>query len=125
MELPKLKLFWNYPEYWAEKKPDFPSIRFGKKTVITAKELNEKSDRLAMAFLDMGVEKEDTVVTVLPTIPEYIITFIAASKIGAITIPMDKEYKKADFKLLIPHSNQKVIVTIDKWQKNKIADKIK
>ena len=125
MELPKLKLFWNYPEYWAKKKPDFPSIRFGKKTVITAKELNEKSDRLAMAFLDMGVQKGDTVVTVLPTIPEYIITFIAASKIGAITIPMDKEYKKADFKLLIPHSNPKVIVSIDKWQKNKIADNLK
>jgi acyl-CoA synthetase (AMP-forming)/AMP-acid ligase II len=125
MELPKLKLFWEYPEYWAEKEPDFPSIRFGKKTVITAKELNEKSDRLAMAFLDLGVKKGDTVVTVLPTIPEYIITFIAASKIGAITIPMDKEYKKADFKLLIPHSNPKVIITIDKWQKNKIADNLK
>ena len=112
MELPKLKLFWNYPEYWAEKKPEFPIIRF-KKKLITAKELNEKSDKLAMAFLDMGVEKGDTIVTVLPTIPEYILTFIAASKIGAITIPMDKEYKKADFKLLIPHSNPKVIVTID------------
>ena len=125
MEIPKLKFFWEYAEYWAEKKPDFPLIRFGKKTVITAKELNDKSDHLAMAFLDMGVQKGDTVVTVLPTIPEYIITFIAASKIGAITIPMDKEYKKADFKLLIPHSNPKVIVTIDKWQKNKIADNLK
>ncbi len=125
MELPKFKLFWNYPEYWAEKKPDFPSIRFGKKTVITAKELNDKSDQLAMAFLDMGIKKGDTVVTVLPTIPEYIIIFIAASKIGAITIPMDKEYKKADFRLLIPHSEPKVIVTIDKWQKNKIADNLR
>ncbi|MFX1444210.1 MAG: class I adenylate-forming enzyme family protein [Promethearchaeota archaeon] len=125
MELPKLKLFWNYPEYWAEKKPDFPLIRFGNKIIITSKELNEKSDLLAMAFLEMGVKKGDTIVTVLPTIPEYILTFIAGSKIGAITIPMDKEYKKADFKLLIPHSNPKVIVTIDKWQNNKIADNLK
>ena len=68
MELPKFKLFWKYPEYWANKKPEFPIIRF-KKKVITAKELNEKSDKLAMAFLDMGVKKGDTVVTVLPTVP--------------------------------------------------------
>ena len=125
MEIPKLKFFWEYPEYWAERIPNYPLVRFGKKTLITAKELNEKSDQLAKVFLDMGVKKGDTVVTVLPTIPEYILTFIAASKIGAITIPMDKEYKKADFKLLIPHSDPKVIVTVNKWQKNLIANNLK
>ncbi len=124
MEIPKLKLFWQYPEYWAQKDPNFPSIKYNN-IIITANELNEKSDTLAKAFLDMGVKKGDVVVTVLPTIPEYIITFIAASKIGAITIPMDKEYKKGDFKLLIPHSNPKVIITIDKWQKNLIAENLK
>lgn len=124
MELPKLELLWQWVEFWAEKDPKFTSIRFGKKVVVTAKELNEKTDQLAKIFLYMGVKKRDTVVTVLPTIPEFIFTFIAASKIGAITIPMDKEYKKADFKLLIPHSDPKVIVTINKWQKNSIADKL-
>jgi acyl-CoA synthetase (AMP-forming)/AMP-acid ligase II len=124
MEPPKLKLFWEFPDHWAEKIPDFPIIRFGK-TIISTNELKKQSDQLAKAFISMGVKKGDTIVTVLPTIPEFIITFIAASKIGAITIPMDKEYKKADFKLLIPHSNPKVIVTIDKWQKNPIANNLK
>ena len=122
MEIPKLKLFWQYPEYWANKDPNFPSVRYARNIVITAKELDEKSNKLAKAFLKMGVKKGDVVVTILPTIPEYVLTFIATCKIGGITIPMDKEYKKADFKLLIPHSNPKIIVTIDKWQKNCIAD---
>jgi len=122
MKIPKLNRFWKYVEYWADIEPDFPTIRFGKRRIITAREFNEKTDQLAKIFLDMGIKKGDTIVTILPTTPEFIFTFIAASKIGAITIPMDKEYKKADFKLLIPHSNPKVIVTIDKWQKNKIAD---
>jgi acyl-CoA synthetase (AMP-forming)/AMP-acid ligase II len=125
MNIPKLNYFWQYPEYWAEVDPNFPSIRYDKNVIITANEFNEKSDKLAKAFLDMGVKKGEVVLTVLPTVPEYILTFIAASKIGAITIPMDKEYKKADFKLLIPHSNPKIIVTIDKWQKNHIADNLK
>ncbi len=123
MEVPKLDLIWQYLDYWGEIDPDFPSIRFGKKT-ITAMELNEKTDQLAKVFLDMGVKKGDTVVTVLPTIPEFVFSFFAASKIGAITIPMDKEYKKADFNLLIPHSEPKVIVTKDKWQKNLIANNL-
>ncbi len=121
MDILELKLFWQYVDYWAHIDPNFPSIRYGKK-IINAKELDEQSDKLAQALLHIGVEKGDTVVTVLPTIPEFILTFLAASKIGGITIPMDKEYKKADFQSLIPHSDPKVIITIDKWDKNKIAD---
>jgi len=124
MNIPKLDRFWKYVQYWDEIEPEFPTIRLGKHKIITARELNEETDQLAKVFLDLGISKGDTVVTILPTIPEFIFTYIAASKIGAITIPMDKEYKKADFKLLIPHSNPKVIVTIDKWQKNKIADNL-
>ena len=124
MEVPKLRYLWEYVGYWAKIDPDFPSIRFGKKTVITARQFEERTDQLAKAMISRGVKKGDTLVTVLPTIPEFVLVYIAASKIGAITIPMDKEYKKADFKLLIPHSNPKIIVTIDKWQKNKIADNL-
>lgn len=123
MEIPRLKLIWEYLDYWELKDPSFPSVRYGK-DVITARELNQKTDQLAKVLLSKGIKKGDTVVTALPTIPEFVLTFYAASKIGAITVPMDKEYKKVDFKTLIPHSNPKVIVTIDKWQKNRIADSL-
>ena len=124
MEIPKLKLLWEYPEYWAEVHPDLPLIRF-KKKMITNKEFNDATEQLAKAFLSMGLNKGDTIVTMLPTIPEYIYTFIAASKIGAITIPMDINYKKADLSRLIPHSNPKIIVTINKFGKNRISDVFK
>jgi acyl-CoA synthetase (AMP-forming)/AMP-acid ligase II len=125
MEIPKLKLFWEYPEYWAEKNPELPLIRFGKKKVITTKELNETTDRLAEAFLYMGLNKGNTIITILPTIPEYIFTFIAASKIGAITIPLDVNYKRADLLHLIPLSMPKIIISINKVEKNRIADLLK
>jgi len=124
MLIPNLKQLWDYPEYWAEKYPDLPIIRFKKKT-ITNKEFNKASDQLAKAFLSMGLNKGDTIVTMLPTIPEYILTFIAASKIGAITIPMDINYKKADLIRLIPHSNPKIIVSINKFGKTRISDMLK
>jgi len=123
MEIPKLKFIWEYLGYWENQDPDFPTVRFGRK-VITATELNQRTDQLAKVFLSKGIKKGDTVVTALPTIPEFVLTFFAASKIGAITVPMDKEYKKVDFKTLIPHSDPKVVVTIDKWQKNRIADSL-
>ncbi len=124
MQIPKLKQLWEYPQYWAEKHPDLPIIRFKKKT-MTNKEFNEATDQLAKAYISLGLRKGDTVVTILPTIPEYIIAFIAASKIGAITIPMDINYKKADLLRLIPHSNPKIIVSINKFGKARISDMLK
>lgn len=124
MQIPDLRLLWEYPEYWADKHPDLPLIRF-KKKIITNKEFNEISDQLAKVFLSMGLKKGDRMVTMLPTIPEYILTFIAASKIGVITIPMDINYKKADLINLIPHSNPKIIVSISKYGKTRISDILK
>jgi acyl-CoA synthetase (AMP-forming)/AMP-acid ligase II len=124
MKIPELRLLWEYSEYWAEKYPDLPLIRF-KKKIITNKEVSDATEQLAKAFLFMGLNKGDTIITMLPTIPEYIFTFIAASKIGAITIPMDINYKKADLLRLIPHSNPRIIVTINKFGKNRISDMFK
>jgi len=123
MEIPKLKLLWEYADHWADKEPDYPMMRF-KKEIITAKEVKQRSDQLAKALLDMGVRKGDTIATVLATIPEFIYTYIASSKIGAIIVPMDKEYKTKDFESLIPHTNPKVIITMKKWEKNRIADNL-
>jgi len=121
IEVPELTFFWQYPEYWAEKEPNLAAISF-KKKVITAKELNDQTDQLGKAFINLGVKKGDTIVTILPTNPEFILTYIAASKIGAITIPMDIKYKKADFELLIPQSSPKVIVAVNKFEKNRVGE---
>ena len=123
IEVPELTFFWQYPEYWAEKEPNLAAISF-KKKVITAKELNDQTDQLGKAFINLGVKKGDTIVTILPTNPEFILTYIAASKIGAITIPMDIKYKKADYEMLIPKSSPKVIVAVNRFEKNRIGDNL-
>jgi len=124
MRIPNLEQLWEYPEYWAKNYPDLPLIRFKKKT-ITNRDFNEMVDQLAKAFISMGLKKGDTIVTMLPTVPEYILTFIAASKVGAITIPMDINYKKADLTRLIPHSNPKIIVSINKFGKIRSSEMLK
>jgi len=74
MQIPELNLLWEYPKYWAEKYPDLPIMRF-KKKIITNKEFNDATEKLAKAFISMGLNKGDTIITMLPTIPEYIFTF--------------------------------------------------
>ncbi|MBN2156135.1 MAG: acyl--CoA ligase [Candidatus Lokiarchaeota archaeon] len=121
MGLPKRELFHEYIDYWAEVDSNFPSIKYSGKGILTAGELKELSLKAATGFYEMGVRKGDTIVTVLTTIPEFIITWIAASRIGAIVVPMDVNYKRTDFLNMIPHSQPKVVVSLKKFHKNKIA----
>ena len=51
---------------------------------LTYKELNTSANRMAHSLLDLGVEKGDVVATMGRNLPETIITFWAAMKIGAV-----------------------------------------
>ena len=48
--------------------------------------LREKVDRLAIGFMDLGIEERDFVLLQIPNWHEYIIAFYALQKIGAITV---------------------------------------
>ena len=63
---------------------------------MTYTELKEKIDRLASAFVGLGVKKGDTVATVLPSCPEFIIADFACMKIGAIHVPLSILHKADD-----------------------------
>jgi hypothetical protein len=46
MKIPKLNRFWKYVKYWVNIEPNFPTIRFGKRKIVTAREVNEKTNQL-------------------------------------------------------------------------------
>ncbi|MHA2089819.1 MAG: class I adenylate-forming enzyme family protein [Candidatus Kariarchaeaceae archaeon] len=109
--VPELECFWQYVEYWANIEPDFPTMRYNDQ-VITSQQFQDRTKQLAQAFLDLGIQKGDRIVTVLPCIPEFMLTFVAANKIGAITVPMDIRYRHTDFLNLIPGLEPKLIVSV-------------
>ena len=54
------------------------------RTSITFRQLKERVDRLAIAFVRLGIKKYDRLLFQLPNRHEYIIAFFAAHRIGAI-----------------------------------------
>ncbi|XP_066279737.1 medium-chain acyl-CoA ligase ACSF2, mitochondrial-like isoform X1 [Branchiostoma lanceolatum] len=51
-------------------------------------EVKQEADRLAAGLLSIGVRRGDVVAWVLTNRPEWIISFFAAAKIGAISLPI-------------------------------------
>jgi len=75
----------HFLEQSAEKYPDRACTIF-KGAVVSFKEMNDISDRLAAALVDMGVKKGDRVMLVLPNLPQLVIAYFGALKAGAAAV---------------------------------------
>jgi crotonobetaine/carnitine-CoA ligase len=81
--------------YWAREDPRRPFLRCGLDW-LSYREVDALTDSLAGGIAELGVTKGDRVAVVLPNRLEYLITFFALAKLGAIQVPINP-YLKGEF----------------------------
>ncbi|HKZ95325.1 MAG TPA: long-chain fatty acid--CoA ligase [Candidatus Bathyarchaeia archaeon] len=109
-------------EMSAEKHPTHPAIHYMGKT-LTYQELNESVDHFAAALAKLGVKQGDRVAIYLPNIPQFIISFYAASKIGAINTAVSPLYRERELEYQINDSGAETLIYLDLL--HPIVDKIR
>lgn len=96
----------------AKKYPENTALIFvGRK--ITYKELSELVDKLATALHNLGVKKGDKVALLLPNCPQFVISYYAALKIGAIVIPTNPLYTERELEYQLNNSGTETVITLD------------
>ena len=66
---------------------------FGRvKSELNYRELNEASDALAAALVDLGVQKGDRVAIIMPNCAQFVIAFYAILKAGGVVVAMNPTY---------------------------------
>lgn len=73
---------------WAGSDPDRPFVRCGGPWLSFA-DVHDRSDRLAAGLAEFGVRRGERVALISPNRIEYIITFFACMKLGAVLVPMN------------------------------------
>ena len=116
-------------KYGKSEKTALISIEKSSKTFkkISYKELNENSSKFATALKNLGIEKNDKVLVILPRIPEWYYCILGCSKVGAVAIPCTKMLKAKDIEYRAKKSNAKVIISTSESSSeiNKIKDNCK
>lgn len=79
----------------------------------TYPEFRDDVDTLAKAFLAMGVKKGDHVAIWATNVPQWYLTFWAASKIGAVVVTVNTAYKIHEAEYLLSQSDTHTLVMID------------
>ncbi|HEX7424175.1 MAG TPA: long-chain fatty acid--CoA ligase [Terriglobales bacterium] len=81
---------------------------------LSYKELNDQVNRLANALTAMGVKKGDRVALYMPNCPQYIISYYAIFKAGAIVAPNNPMYVPRELEFQLNDSGAETIVCLSR-----------
>jgi long-chain acyl-CoA synthetase len=78
---------------------------------IAAGDLEERVARLAHGLADGGVAPGDPVALVLPNGPAFVTAFLAVTRLGAVAVPLNPQFKQAELAFCIGDSGARTVVT--------------
>ncbi|MBW2637462.1 MAG: acyl--CoA ligase, partial [Deltaproteobacteria bacterium] len=82
---------------------------------VTYRELNEKIDGLATALLERSITASDRIAIIMPTRPEFLYLWLAASKIGASLVGLNFRYQQDEVVYMVNNSKPSVLVSINEF----------
>jgi long-chain acyl-CoA synthetase len=95
LDYPEEPLF-HFLETSAQTYPNRACTIF-KGAVITFKEMNSLTDRIAAALADMGVKKGDRVGIFMPNTPQFVMAYFGILKAGGVVIAINPLYTPPEF----------------------------
>jgi crotonobetaine/carnitine-CoA ligase len=102
----------NVLAHQAATRPDAPYLSWTDVgETLSFGEIDERTDRIAQGLRKLGVEKGDRIVLFLPNCTEFVLAWFAASKLGAIEIPVADTGKGSFLAHQFKVASPKLIVT--------------
>ena len=108
----------EFPEQYAFKYTELDYTR-------TYTEFREDVDNFARALISMGVKKGDKVAIWATNVPQWFITFWAATKIGAVLVTVNTAYKIHEAEYLLRQSDTHTLVMVDGFKDSDYVSIIK
>ncbi|MDZ4857484.1 MAG: AMP-binding protein [Candidatus Hydrogenedentes bacterium] len=117
------KLTWQFVEKWANQKPEAEAIVFEKQRVTYA-QFRDAVDDTARAFLDAGVKRGDRVAMIAMARPEFLFTFMAANKVGAMWLGVSPKFTLQEFRYIIDDCQPSVLIALREYLGRDLAPEI-
>lgn len=86
------------------------SIYFDEDRVLSYAGLDRSASKLASGLLEMGVRKGTHVAVMVPNVPEFLITWAALGRIGAVMVPANTGYGVEELTYLLTDSDAQFMV---------------
>ncbi|MDW7673656.1 MAG: long-chain fatty acid--CoA ligase [Bacillota bacterium] len=111
IDFPEIPLY-SLLDQSTEKYPNNTALIFmGKKT--SYQELSEQVNKFANALVKLGVKPKSRVAVMLPNCPQYVISYYAILKIGAIVVQTNPLYMENELIFQLNDAEAEFIITLD------------
>ena len=111
---------YTFPQVLDKMCEEFPDQIAFKYTTLdytrTYKEFRRDVDDFARTLIALGVKKGDKVAAWATNVPEWYISFWAATKIGAILVTVNTAYKIHEAEYLLRQSDTRILVMTEGWR---------
>jgi len=94
----------------AEKYPLRVAIVFGRKN-INYKTLDDLTSQIAAGLIELGIRRQDKVAIFLDNCPEFVISYFAILKAGAVAVPVNYMFKTEEAKFILQDSEAICLIT--------------
>ncbi len=102
---------WQEAARWASAKPDAEALVFGERR-ISWSELSRRVDSFACGMLRAGVGRGDCVAQISMACPEFIIAFLAASRIGAVWVGLNPKQTREELRRALDDCQPVLLLTV-------------
>jgi fatty-acyl-CoA synthase len=112
---------WTLAETFARRvrdDADRPAIvagRQGNRRAITYAQLDARASAFAARLAELGIGAGDRIAVNLPNCAEWVITLVAAAKLGAAIVPVNPRLNYHEFKYQLRHAEVSAAVTAEQY----------
>ena len=82
---------------------------------ITYSDWRTLADRLAGGLKARGIGRGDVVALLLPTTPLYLVAYLAAARLGAVTTGINVRYRRTEIGHVLRQSGAKLLLAVTAW----------
>ncbi|NWJ45271.1 MAG: AMP-binding protein [Chloroflexi bacterium] len=101
---------WEVFEQQAKKHPEAEALVFNH-TRLSYRQVCEKAQHLSTGLHAHGLGKGDKLALILPNWLEFVITYLATARLGAIIVPLNVRYRSSEIEYMLRNSGTKIVVT--------------
>ena len=78
-------------------------------------ELDRAADELAHGLRGLGVERGDQVALWVTNCPEWVVCWMACTRVGAVLVPINTRFKPDEVEYILRQSDARVLIAMDRY----------
>lgn len=91
---------------------------------LTYREVERRSARWARGLLASGVGKGTRVGILMPNGPDFVVAFLATTRIGAIAVPLSTLYQARELADVLHHADVHTLLTVARYRSHDYVEKL-